>query len=64
MAHYRFYWLVGNRILHGEDVDLPDDAAAEREADARLAAEHNGCDSIEVWQGTRRIGLARSRPSQ
>ncbi len=59
VAHYRFYRLLGNRIIHGEDLDLPDDEAAQREAAARLdAAGPGACEAIEIWQGTRRLALS------
>ena len=53
MAHYRFYRLLGNRIIHGEDLDLPDDEAAQREAAARLDA------AVRVRARRSRSGKAR-----
>ena len=61
MVHYRFYRLLGNRIVQGEDLELPDDEAAEREAVARLAtAGASACEAIEIWQGRRRVAHTRA----
>jgi hypothetical protein len=53
MQHYRFYGLVGTKILNAENVQCADDKQASSEAEARLGP--STFDAIEVWQGARRV---------
>jgi hypothetical protein len=55
MLHYRFYLMVGTKIMRGEDVTCTDDRAANREAERRLQTGDPAYDAIEVWQGVRPV---------
>lgn len=55
MQHYRFYLMLGTKIMRGEDVACADDGDAAAQAESRLRTEEPGYDAIEVWQGTRRV---------
>ena len=55
MQHYRFYLMVGSKIMRGEDVACAGDDDAGREAERRLRTTEPGYDAIEVWQGVRRV---------
>jgi len=51
MAHYRFYCLDDTgHVVKGADVDAADDLAA-----IEVAQERCEDNTIEVWQGTRRV---------
>lgn len=55
MQHYRFYLMVGTKIMRGEDFACAGDDDAGLEAERRLRTTEPGYDAIEVWQGTRRV---------
>jgi hypothetical protein len=52
MQHYRFYFMVGQRIMNGEDTSCADDDAARAEAERRFEHAEAAFDAIEVWRGT------------
>jgi hypothetical protein len=58
---YRFYEIVGRRILRGENHRCADDAAACSTAAAMLlVARKTSIEAIEVWQGKRLVaGITR-----
>lgn len=55
MLHYRFYFMIGTKIMQGEDVTCADDDDANREAERRLRTGDPVYDAIEVWQGARPV---------
>ncbi len=55
MQHYRFYFMVGQRIMNGVDTSCADDDAARAEAERRLEHAEAAFDAIEVWRRTIRI---------
>lgn len=63
MAHFRFYRLVSNRIVLGEDAECASDAAAHAVAERMLReSDPSFCEGIEIWQGSRKVArLDRGR---
>lgn len=55
MQNYRFYFLVGTKIMRAEDAASADDRDASVQAEHRLRAIDTDYDAIEVWQGARRV---------
>jgi hypothetical protein len=58
---YRFYQIVGRRIVRGENHQCADDAAACSKAAAMLlVTRQTSAETIEVWQGKRLVaGVTR-----
>ncbi|MGH7091344.1 MAG: hypothetical protein ACREFQ_20830 [Stellaceae bacterium] len=61
---YRFYFMLGQSILAGEDRSAADDEAASQAAEQALAAADPAFDAIEVWRGTARIARHERAPPQ
>ena len=55
MQHYRFYLMVGTKIMRGEDLVCAGDDDASAEAERRLRTTEPSYDAVEVWQGVRRV---------
>lgn len=55
MQAYRFYFMIGERIVQAEDAACADDADAAATAELVLQAADPSFDGIEVWRGTVRV---------
>jgi hypothetical protein len=53
--NYRFYLMLGQQILQGEDVACVDDQDASAAAERLLETSDPAFDAIEAWRGTIRV---------